>query len=68
VLAWRDRLIAIDTQWVRPLLDALRAITIADITIVACNRENLLESTVTRSGLRKFWRRARMLSTYAGNP
>lgn len=67
VLAWRDRLIAIDTQWVRPLLDALRAITIADITIVACNRENLLESTVTRSGLRKFWRRARMLSTYAGN-
>jgi hypothetical protein len=67
VLAWRDRVIAIDAQWVQPLLDALRAKTTADIKIVACNRENRLESTVTRPGLRRFWRRARPLSTYAGN-
>ena len=67
VMTWQDWLTAIDAQWAQPLLDALRANTLADIEIVACNRESLLESMVARPGLRKFWRRARPLSTYAGN-
>jgi hypothetical protein len=67
VLAWRDRLAAIDAQWAQPLLDALRANIIAGIGIVACNRENLLETAVTGADLRRFWRRVRPLATYAGN-
>ena len=67
VVGWRDRLIAIDAQWIQPLLDALRANTLPGITIVACNRENLLETAVTGGGLRRFWRRTRAYSTYAGN-
>ena len=68
VTAWRDRITAIDAQWVQPLLDALRAKTIATIKIVACNRENLLETAVTSADLRKFWRRVRPLATYGGSP
>lgn len=67
VAAWQDRLIEIDSQWMQPLLNALREKAVARITIIACNRENLLETTVTRANLRKFWRRVRPLASYADN-
>ena len=67
VMGWRERLAAIDAQWLQPLLEALRAQTIAELKIVACNRENLLETAVTGAGLRRFWRRTRAFSTYAVN-
>jgi hypothetical protein len=67
VMTWRERLAGIDAQWIQPLLDALQANTLAGIRIVACNRENLLETAVTGADLRKFWRRARPFATYAGN-
>ena len=35
-------------------------------TLVACNRDNLLETTVTRANLARFWRRPRLLASYAG--
>jgi hypothetical protein len=66
VVNWQDRLAAIDAQWIQPLGDALRATTLAGLEIVACNRDNLLETAATRSNLRRFWRRARSLANYAG--
>jgi hypothetical protein len=68
ITAWRDRLTGIDAQWIQPLLDAVRAKAIAGIKIIACNRENLLETAVSSADLRKFWRRVRPLATYAGSP
>jgi len=63
---WHERVSAIDKEWVHPLLDALRAKTLERLNLVACNHDNLLESTVTRANLARFWRRPRLLASYAG--
>lgn len=65
VAAWRDQLGAADAQWLAPLAHALRAKAIEEIALVACNRECMLETRVTRADLRRFWRRAQPLATYA---
>jgi len=64
--AWHERVSAIDKEWVHPLLDALRAKTLERLNLVACNHDNLLETTVTRANLARFWRRPRLLASYAG--
>ncbi|MEO7727330.1 MAG: hypothetical protein ABIS45_08760 [Burkholderiales bacterium] len=63
--AWREAVMILDEQWIRPLLDALRTRRLDELTIVACNRDALLEATLTRAQLRRFWRRSRPLSAYA---
>ena len=64
--AWHERVSAIDREWVHPLLDALRAKTLEQLNLVACNHDNLLETTVMRANLARFWRRPRLLASYAG--
>jgi hypothetical protein len=66
VPAWRTELAALDAHWIGPLLAALRAKQIAALTLVACNSDNLLEATIARSDLWRFWRRAQPLTHYAG--
>ena len=65
VVAWRSQLEAGDAQWLQPLLAGVRNGEPAELAIAACNRDDLLETTVTRTKLRRFWRRARPLATYA---
>ena len=65
IAAWRAQIEALDQQWLRPLLDALRAKRIGGLTLAACNHESLLESTVAPADLWRFWRRARPLAAYA---
>jgi hypothetical protein len=65
--AWREELVALDRDWIEPLLAALRAKTISTLTLVACNSDTLLEATLAPSGLRRFWRRARPLAGYASD-
>ena len=65
IAAWRERLGAADAQWLQPLANALRHKVLDEIAIVACNRESVLEARVTRANLRRFWRRAQPLATYA---
>lgn len=65
IAGWRERLGAADAQWLQPLANALRHQAIDEIAIVACNRESMLEARVTRANLRRFWRRAQPLATYA---
>ena len=63
--AWRNELALLDAHWIAPLLAALRANHIDLLTLVACNSESLLEVTIARSDLRRFWRRSRPLATFA---
>ena len=63
---WHDRVNTIDKDWVRPLLEALRAKELEQLNLVACNHDNRLETTVTRANLGRFWRRPRPLASYAG--
>ena len=65
VPAWRNEVAALDADWIEPLLAALRANKITTLTLVACNTDNLLEATLARSALWRFWRRAQSLSRYA---
>lgn len=63
--AWSEIVMALDTQWICPLLDALRAGRLDGLVIVACNRDAQLEATLTRAHLRRFWRRSRPLADYS---
>ena len=63
---WHQRVSAIDKEWVHPLLEALRAKTLERLSLVACNHDSLLETTVTRANLGRFWRRPRPLASYVG--
>jgi len=63
--AWRERLAAIDGQWIAPLLAALQTKRMTSLTLLACNDENLLETAISGRDLSRFWRRKRPLSAYA---
>jgi hypothetical protein len=63
--AWREQLALLERNWMNALLAALRTGKISAITLAACNSENLLEATLTRSQSWRFWRRARPLENYA---
>jgi len=63
--AWREQLVLLERDWMNPLLVALRTGQISAIALAACNSEGLLEATLTRSHLWRFWRRARPLANYA---
>lgn len=64
---WRQSIETADAQWIRPLLAALRSGRLETLTLIACNRENLVETNMTRNHSWRFWRRVRPLAAYAGN-
>ena len=66
VPGWRNEITALDACWIEPLLVALRARKIAALKLVACNSDSLLETTIARSALWRFWRRPQPLADYAG--
>lgn len=65
IAAWREQLALFERDWMAPLASALRAGKITDITLVATNRDNLLEATLTPALWWRLWRRARPLASYA---
>jgi hypothetical protein len=67
VAGWREQLAAADEHWIGPLLDGVRAKAVDELTIIGANAETLLETSIDRAGLRRFWRRTRPLAVFAAN-
>ncbi|MDB5808392.1 MAG: 2,3-bisphosphoglycerate-independent phosphoglycerate mutase, partial [Betaproteobacteria bacterium] len=67
ITQWRAELTSLDARWIKPLMDAVRGKRIEKLAIVACNTDNLLDVAVSRTGMRRFWRRARPLAGYAAH-
>jgi hypothetical protein len=60
--AWRDALSKLERDWFAPLLAALRQGTIGMLTVHLFGLEHALQVEVTRSDLRRFWRRRQPLA------
>jgi len=60
--AWRDALSKLELDWFAPLLAALRQGTIGMLTLHLLGLEHALQVEVTRSDLRRFWRRRQPLA------
>jgi hypothetical protein len=63
--AWRTAVATLESQWLAPLVRALRANRLTGITIVALGETHASRFTLRRSDLLKVWRRRRLLSSYA---
>jgi len=61
----RERRTALERDWFRPLLAALKSGRIGMLTLQLCGADSLLEVETVRSDLRYFWRRRKPLSAYA---
>jgi hypothetical protein len=60
--AWREALAKLERDWFAPLLGALREGTIGMLTLHLIGLEHALQVEVTRSDLRRFWRRRQPLA------
>lgn len=63
--AWRERLAAIERDWIAPLHAALKAGRIGMLTIASPGEGGSLRVETTRQDLRYFWRRTRSLGEHA---
>jgi hypothetical protein len=61
---WQSALSQIEQRWLAPLTGALRDGTVDRMVIATVAHGQAFEWTVTRRGLRRFWRRPRPLSAY----
>jgi hypothetical protein len=59
--AWQQRLHNIDETWIAPLLSALRQGDITELTLCTCQGHRF---SITRTGLKRWWRRKRVLARY----
>ena len=60
--AWREALSKLELDWFAPLLAALKQGSIGMLTLHLLGREHALQVEVTRSDLRRFWRRREPLA------
>jgi len=60
--AWREALSKLELDWFAPLLAALKQGTIGMLTLHLLGLEHALRVEVTRSDLRRFWRRRQLLA------
>ncbi len=63
--AWRDRLIGLDRDWFAPLARALRQHRIGMVSLHLLGGQRTLHVETTGFDLRRFWRRAKPLATWA---
>ena len=63
--AWRERLAAIERDWIAPLRAALRDGRIGMLTVASPGEGGSLRVETTRQDLRYFWRRTRSLGEQA---
>jgi hypothetical protein len=52
---WLERLNAIETNWLAPLLAALKSATIDQLTLILTHHARISTFTASRTSLRKFW-------------
>lgn len=64
VEAWREALSKLELDWFAPLLAALRLGAIGMLTLHLLGPERTLQVEVTRSDLRRFWRRRQPLARW----
>ncbi len=62
--AWRDELMRIDTNWIKPLLQALRGGSVSEMTLHAISEQGCLTVTSKRTQRWQFWRRSKSLKHY----
>jgi hypothetical protein len=65
VAKWRDAHERLDAEYFAPLLAALKSGAINSLTIIDPNPYQAREFIISKNSLRKFWRRAKPLGTYA---
>lgn len=61
VETWEQCLRAIENDWLSPFMGALRQGELTELSLCTCQGHRF---TLTRAGLKRWWRRKRMLSTY----
>ena len=62
---WREALLRMERDWFAPLLDALRQERIGMLTVHGLGPGGTLSVESARGDLRRFWRRAKPLSSHA---
>jgi hypothetical protein len=62
---WRETLLRMERDWFAPLLDALRQERVGMLTVHALGPGGTLSVESARGDLRRFWRRAKPLSSHA---
>jgi len=62
--AWREALSHLELDWFVPLLAALKQGRLGMLTLHLLGRERALQVEVTRSDLRRFWRRRQALAVW----
>jgi hypothetical protein len=60
--AWAAAMTQLEHQWIAPLFAAVRAGTLAQVTLIA---DNGRQYRLTRRSARRWWRRRRPLAAYA---
>ncbi len=65
---WQDSLRALEADWFAPMLAALRSGRLGMLTLDALSLRGCLRVEAVRGDLRRFWRRAKPLATWAPDP
>jgi hypothetical protein len=63
--AWRTAITTLESNWLAPLVRALRANRLTGITLVALGETRACRFVLRRADLLKLWRRRRSLASYA---
>ena len=61
---WNEAFAALETDWFAPALAALQAGQLAELGLTLCGDTGSVTLTITRSDLRKFWRRRVLASLF----
>jgi hypothetical protein len=61
VESWEQQLRIVENDWLSPLLEALRRGELAELSLCTCQGHRF---TLTRGGLKRWWRRKRKLQDY----
>jgi hypothetical protein len=64
--AWREGLAALEREWFRPLRQALSRGVAGMLTLHLLGAERSLRVEITRTDLRRFWRRVKPLAAWRG--
>jgi hypothetical protein len=61
---WNEAFAALETDWFAPVLAALQAGQLAELGLTLCGDTGSVTLTITRTDLRKFWRRRLLASLF----
>lgn len=64
VYGWRESIKELEQQWFVPLLNMLKKSILNQLTITTINKGNIINFSISRNSLYKFWHISRPLSAY----